>query len=58
MGSSWGPGLMAKKEFLKTSVVQKDDFIKAWGQDPWAGSAAWGRDRNSLYTLRLGRGQG
>ena len=27
---------MAKKEFLKTSLVQKGDFIKAWGQDQWA----------------------
>ena len=37
----WGDGsrgleLTAKKEFLKTSLVQKDDFIKAHGQDPWA----------------------
>ena len=34
----WGDGsrgleLTAKKEFLKTSLVQKDDFIKAQGQD-------------------------
>ena len=37
--------LMAKKEFLKKSLVQKGDFIKAWGQDPWAERAAlqvWG----------------
>ena len=27
---------MAKKEFLKMSLVQKSDFIDAWGQDPWA----------------------
>ena len=32
-----GSGLepMAKKEFLKMSLVQKGDFIKAGGQDPW-----------------------
>ena len=36
----------AKKEFLKTSLVQKGDFIKTWGQDLWAGRAA----------LRLGWG--
>ena len=29
---------MTDKEFLKMSLVQKGDFIKAWGQDPWAGS--------------------
>ena len=41
----WGDGggfpePMAKKEFLKMSLVQKGDFIKAWGQDPWAGRVA------------------
>ena len=35
---------MAKKEFLKMSLVQKGDFVKAWGQDPWAGRAVWGRE--------------
>ena len=35
-----GSGTHAKKEFLKTSLVQKGDFIKAQGQDPWAGRAA------------------
>ena len=34
--------LMAKKEFLKMSLVQKGDFIKAQGQDPWAERAALG----------------
>ena len=29
----------ARKEFLKLSLVQKSDFIKAWRQDPWAGKA-------------------
>ena len=24
---------MARKEFFKTSLMQKGDFIKAWGQD-------------------------
>ena len=41
-GGLWGPEMTAKKEFLKTSLVQKGDFIKAWGQDPWAGRAALG----------------
>ena len=41
-GGSWGPEPMAKKEFLKTSVVQNGDFIKAWEQDPWAGRATLG----------------
>ena len=35
-----GSGADAKKEFLKTSLVQKGDFIEAWGQDPWAEKAA------------------
>ena len=33
---------MAKKEFLKTSLVPKGDVIKARGQDPWVGKAALG----------------
>ena len=42
MTGFWGDGgqgleLKAKKEFRKTSLVQKGDFIKALGQDPWAG---------------------
>ena len=28
-GGSWSPELTAKKEFLKMSLVQKGDFIKA-----------------------------
>ena len=31
---------MAKEEFVKKSLVQKGDFIKARGQVPWAGRAA------------------
>lgn len=45
----WGDGgvrgvqqLMAKKDFLKTPLVQKSDLIKAQGQDPWAGRATLG----------------
>ena len=41
-GGSWSPELTAKKEFLKMSLVQKGDFIKAWGQDLWAERAALG----------------
>ena len=50
-----GPELRDKKEFLKTSLVQKDDPIKTRRRDPRAGRAAWG---SSLYILRLGGGQG
>ena len=39
MVGRWGP----ETEFLKTFVMQKDDFIKAQGQDLWAGRAALGR---------------
>ena len=35
-----GSELTAKKEVLKTSLVQKGDFIEAWGQDLWAERAA------------------
>ena len=27
---------------FETSLVQKGDFIKAWGQDPWAERAVVG----------------
>ena len=37
-----GPETMTKKEFLKTSLVQKGDFIKAQEQELWAGRAALG----------------
>ena len=44
----WGDGgcpePMAKKEFLKTPLVQKRDFIKAWEQDPWAEERHRGHD--------------
>ena len=32
--------LTARKEFLKMSLVQKGDCIKARGQNPWAERAA------------------
>lgn len=41
----WSDGdseLAAKKEFLKTSLVQKSGFIKARGQDPRAERAVLG----------------
>ena len=57
----WGDGgfleLTAKKEFLKMSLVQKGDFIKAQGLDLWAERAALGLWRitgNWLYTMDLG----
>ena len=37
-----GLELTAKKGFLKTSLVQKNDFIKAQRQVPWAERAALG----------------
>ena len=40
--SGGGSKLKANKEFLKTSLVEKGDFIKAQGQDLWAGRAALG----------------
>ena len=49
---SWGPEPVAKQEFLKTSLVQKGDFIEAWGQDPWAEKAAprpWGETGYILW---------
>ena len=33
---------MVKKEFLKMSLVQKGDFMKALGKDLWAERAALG----------------
>ena len=30
----------ANELILEKSLVQKGDFMKAWGQDPWAGRAA------------------
>ena len=37
-----GLELTVKKEFLKKSLVQKGEFIKAQGQDLWAERAALG----------------
>ena len=50
-GDDGGSELMAKNAFFKMSLVQKGDFIKARGQDPWAGGAGldW------LYTMDLAR---
>ena len=43
--------LTAKKEFLKMSLVQKGDFIKAQGQDLWVERAALGLCRVTAYIL-------
>ena len=48
---------MAKKEFLKTSLVQKHAFIKARGQDPWAGRAAPDPVERLLIYLGVGGGK-
>ena len=48
---------MAKKEFLKTSLVQKGDFIKAWRQDPWAGRAVPDPVERRVIHLGVGGGQ-
>ena len=50
----WGDGgvvgsrAYAHKEFLKTSLVQKGESIKARGQDPRAGRAAPGLEESLL----------
>ena len=35
-------GFDGQGRILEMSLVQKGDFIKAWGQDPWAERAALG----------------
>ena len=42
-GSGGGSSeLMAKKEFLNTSFVQKGDFHKAWDSTPGQKELQWG----------------
>ena len=55
-GGLWGPEPMAKKGFLKTSLVQKGDFIKARGQNPWAERAS--RNHKETLVIYLGVGEG
>ena len=55
MGGLWVLEMMARKELLKTSLVQKGDFTAGRGQDPWAGRAALGRG-DSGYRLCSGGG--
>ena len=45
---------MAKKEFLKTPLVQKGEFIKAPGQDSGVERAARIVQGDCLYTVELG----
>ena len=52
-----GSELTAKKEFLKTSLVQKGDFIRARGQDLWAGRATLGLWRVTLVYYGVGGGK-
>ena len=40
----WKSGADGQERNLETSLVQKGDFIKAGGQDPWAGRAALGSE--------------
>ena len=56
-GFSRGPEPTAKNESLKTSLVQKGDFIKARGQDPWAGRAAWDQEQRLVIYYGAGVGQ-
>ena len=35
-----GSGADGQERIPEESLVQKGDFIKAWGQDPWAERAA------------------
>ena len=55
-----GPEPMAQKEFLKTSLVQKVDFIEVRGQDPGAEGVAWGHEERLViyYGVRGGKLQG
>ena len=54
----WGvPQPRAKKEFLKTSLVQKGDFIKAQGQGPWARKSCTGVVKSD-WLLYYGVGDG
>ena len=48
---------MAKKEFLKMSLVQKGDFIKTRGQDAWAGIAALDHEERLVLYYRVGGGK-
>ena len=48
---------MAKKEFLKTSLVQSGDFIRAQEHDLWAGRAALGPWEETLV-IYYGVGEG
>ena len=38
----WGFRADGQERILETCFVQKGDFIKVWGQDPWAERAALG----------------
>ena len=51
------PEPTAKTEFLKTSFVQKADFMKAWGQGQWAERAALDPVERLLVYLGVGGGK-
>ena len=38
----WGSGSDGQKRIFEMSLVQKGDFIKAGGQDPWTERTALG----------------
>ena len=50
-------GADGQERNLKTSLVQKGDFVKAWGQDPWAGRAAPDPVERLLIYLGVGGGK-
>ena len=57
MGLEWWGSRANGQEriLLETSLVQKGDLVKAWGQDLWAEGAAQGVVRSDwLYTIELG----
>ena len=53
-----GSGADGQEIILKASLVQKGDFIKAWGQDPWTGRAVPGWDHEERLIVYLGVGGG
>ena len=56
----WGDGglePMAKEEFLRYLWCKKDNFIKAQGQNLWAGRAAWDHEERLVIYLGLGGGK-
>ena len=56
--SSGGSRADGQESIPETSLWQKGDFIKSWGQDPWAGRAALGCEERLTIYLGFGGGKG